>query len=415
MRRCVALAACIGLVSCCGRPSEHIEVMLPPWFSPDASHPSILRVFDEYREHYPGLTLRFGPGKANLLLEKLLLMAKEGHLPDIIMFKTAWTGDLASRGVLKPLPPALAEAVTDRCLGLLLPVVSGDGHVWAMPYDMDVRLIHYRADLVDSTRLPAPRMGWTFDEFAGMARALTRDIDGDGSIDVWGFAAPGARSQSTVAQFLPWAYALGAQLPLGSRWVVDQPAIAGALGIYAALVDSLRVAPADLCALEQADVYQGVVSGRFAMAEGGSWEISMLRESGAHGPSIRQAPLPTIDGADPVSSTDGWAFGLTTADRMRAAKAMPLLEALLSEQHQREKLLDHGWLPTITQGLHWVDEELGTAVSLSLRGCRSVPGGKGWALTSSALIDALHEVLVGKAGPEQALKNAQRRLEMLAP
>ncbi|MBN1425562.1 extracellular solute-binding protein [Candidatus Fermentibacteria bacterium] len=399
----------------CGRHSGELEVMLPPWFSPDASHPSIQRVFDEYRAKYPALSLRFGPGKANLLLEKLLLMAKEGHLPDIIMFKTAWTMDLVSRGILTPLPPELAEAVKENCLGILVPVVSSNGRVWAVPYDMDVRLIHYRTDLVDSTGLPAPQTGWTYDEFITLAQALTNDANGDGSVDVWGFAAPGARSQSTVAQFLPWAWALGAELPLADRWVVDQPAIARAMGIYAALVDSLEVAPPDLHTLEQADVYQGVVSGRFAMAEGGSWEISMIRDNSAFAATIAQAPLPVLDGGRIVTCADGWAFGFTTSDIQRTAVAAPLLATLFSGSHQRQKLIDHGWLPTISEGVAWVEEELGSAVAWSLGHCRSVPGGRGWSAASNAIIDALQEVLAGKVGPETALKNAQFRLETFAP
>ncbi|MCU0612009.1 MAG: extracellular solute-binding protein [Candidatus Eisenbacteria bacterium] len=408
----IAMALAI-LTAGCGHRRAPLEAMLPPWFSPDATHPSVQRVFDEYRETQPDFSLRFGPGKANLLLEKLLLMAKEGHLPDVIMFKTAWTKDLAARGILKPLPMELAEAVRTNVMDVLLPVVQGDEYVWAVPYDMDVRLIHYRRDLVDSTGLPPPRIGWTYEEFTALARALTRDTNGDGAPDIWGFAAPGARSQSSVAQLLPWAWSLGAELSERTEWRVDQPALARALGIYSTLRDSLGVAPPDLHVLEQADVYQGVVSGRFAMAEGGSWEIRMIRGASIHADHLAQAVLPSIDGAEPVSCSDGWAFGLATADPERSAAVTPLLLALFSESHQLQKLHDHGWLPTLRQGATWVEKELGVEVAWSLLRCRPVPGGEGWMRASAALVDAMQETLAGGIDPTVALKNAQDRLEML--
>jgi len=189
--------------------------------------------------------------------------------------------------------------------------------------------------------------------------------------------------------------------------------VAKALGIYVALRDSLGVAPRDLHVLEQADVYQGVVSGRFAMAEGGSWEIAMIRDASPLARHIRQSPLPVINGREPVSCADGWAFGLATDDPARSTALAPLLLALFSESHQHEKLRDHGWLPTIRPGLSWVEEELGPEVAWSLRRCRSVPGGEGWMRASAALVDAIQETLAGGVDPVIALENAQRRLEML--
>lgn len=412
-RRTLVMVACAVVSLCCRRGDTPLEIMLPPWFSPDASHPSVQRVFEAYRRDNPGFSLRFGPGKADLLREKLLLMAKEKRLPDVVMFKAAWAKDLAARGVLVPLPPDLAHAVAADAVEFVRPVLSDGDTVWAIPYDTDVRLIHYRRDLVDAAGLPRPRIGWTLEEFLRLAQSLTRDSDGDGTADTWGFAAPGARSQSSVAQFLPWAWTMGARTEPDEGWRIDQPPMVATLRLYSLLRDSLGAAPRDLHVLEQADVFQGMVSGRFAMTEGGSWEIAMIRDASPFAAHIAQVPLPTIDGVEPLSCSDGWALGLTTNDPSRRTVAAPLLQALFSASHQREKLRDHGWLPVLQEGIDWVAEELGEEVAWSLRHSRSVPGGKGWTRAASAIMDAMQEVLAGGISPAVALRKAQGRLEML--
>ncbi len=409
MRRVLA-AACALLLSC--HPSgRSIEIMLPPWFSPDGTHPSLQAIFDAFRRENPEVRLRYGPGKADLLWEKLNLLEKEGRVPDVIMFKTSWTHDLAQRGILAPLPARVAGAVVAQANEALVPVVSQGACVWALPYDMDVRLIHYRVDLVAATGLSPPARGWTLDQFVALAQALTKDTNGDGRPDVWGFAVPCARSQTSVAQFLPWAWAFGARLPAEGTWRIDQEGIVRAIATYRALRDSLRVAPPDLHVLEQADVFKGLSEGRFAMTQGGSWEIMMLRTTSRFGDRIAQVPLPSIHGQEPMTSTDGWAFGLTTHDPRRQEVLAPLLEALFSERHQRQKLLDHGWLPTLRQGVVWVEEELGADVAWMLQRCRSAPGGPGWTRASLALGDALQLALTEGSGPAAAVTYAQRRME----
>lgn len=391
--------------------SNELVVMLPPWFSPDESRAPLKEVFDFFREHNPEakLVLRFGPGKSLLLWQKILLMAKEKHLPDVLMFKTAWTRELTARSLLQPLPSPFAEHIVSSIDPRLIPqCVTGDT-VWAAPYDLDVRLLHYRKDLVEEAGLPQPHAGWTYEEFISYAQALTRDLDGDGEIDVWGFAAPGARSLSTVAQLLPWAWTLGAEFHEGHICRLDQESLANALGIYRFLRDSVCVAPPDLHMLEQADVFQGLVSGRFAMTEGGSWEIKMIERVSPHAGKFGQVILPSINKEPAITASDGWAFGITTSEPSKIDAASKLLGLLCSPEHQKKKLQVNGWLPVLKAGIPWVEEELGAEVALALRSYKPVPGGPAWPKTAMLLADALQQVLVGDAQPKDALREAQIR------
>jgi ABC-type glycerol-3-phosphate transport system substrate-binding protein len=409
----VICCVCGTVISCGKQHRDHgLVIMLPPWFSPDEAHPPVKRVFDRFRdmEELEPL-LRVSPGKSILLWRKILMMAKERHLPDVMMFKTSWTMDLANRSILQPIPAPLAEEIIAHSNPALIDIAIRDGIVWSVPYDMDVRLIHYRTDLAEKTGLPLPTVGWTYEQFIALAAALTKDTNLDGRIDVWGFATPGARSLSSVAQLLPWAWMVGADVSAREGWPLAEEPLAEALGLYAELRDSLGICPPDLHVLEQLDVYHGLTSGRFAMTEGGSWEIKMMEQGSSFPQFIAQAPLPSWRGGEPVTATDGWAFGVATTDPVRQQAAGRLLKELFSVSHQKEKLAELGWLPVRSEGIDWVRTEMGSAVAWSLERCRSVPGGVDWPRVALAIADALQDVLAGGHTPLHALQSAQRRLE----
>jgi len=412
----LAIPICLALtLTCTGGEREsgqELVVMLPPWFSPDESHPPLKRAFDEFRSSsQKDLILQFGPGKSLLLWQKILLMAREGHLPDVIMFKTSWTMDLVSRSIIRAIPSPLSKEVMNSANGALLDVVVLESEVWAVPYDMDVRLIHYRKDMIEEAWGIKPGNGWTFAEFLDLATKLTRDLDDNGKVDTWGFAAPAARSMSSVAQLLPWAWTMGATLRGDHDWTLNQKPLSDALALYAFFRDSVAISPFDIHVLEQSDVYQGFISGRFAMTEGGSWEIKMIENSSRFPGKLGVAPLPIIHGNEPITSTDGWAFGITTDNPAKKDAAVELLSSLFSADHQREKLTELGWLPVLEEGIPWVSEELGPEVAWSLKRCRSVPGGIGWTKVAMYIADALQEVLAGYVCPDEALLRVQKKLE----
>ncbi|MCP4646056.1 MAG: extracellular solute-binding protein [bacterium] len=56
----------------------------------------------------------------------------------------------------------------------------------AMPWDGNVVVMYYNKEIFDEAGEPYPEEGWTWDDFRGMAKRMTKDIDGDGRIDQFG-------------------------------------------------------------------------------------------------------------------------------------------------------------------------------------------------------------------------------------
>jgi len=60
------------------------------------------------------------------------------------------------------------------------------GFQGGLPWDGNVQLIFYNKDLFDEEGIPYPTHDWTWDEFRAMAKALTKDLNGDGHIEQFG-------------------------------------------------------------------------------------------------------------------------------------------------------------------------------------------------------------------------------------
>ena len=65
-----------------------------------------------------------------------------------------------------------------------------NGRVTGIPSQLSTHLLWYNKTLLDADGMPYPSRDWRMtEELVVNARKLTRDIDGDGIIDQWGFGS----------------------------------------------------------------------------------------------------------------------------------------------------------------------------------------------------------------------------------
>ena len=64
----------------------------------------------------------------------------------------------------------------------------------------------YRTDRFEEAGLDVPT---TWDEFLECAKALTKDSDGDGEIDQWGFSMVGSNNSSGQSRFMSYLWSNG--------------------------------------------------------------------------------------------------------------------------------------------------------------------------------------------------------------
>jgi multiple sugar transport system substrate-binding protein len=154
------------------------------------------------------------------------------------------------------------------------------GEILALPVWGGNNLIFYNRTMFREMGVPFPRDDWNLDDFVSTAQALTRDTDGDGIVDTYGFSLP-----SYWPYFLPFTWAFGAHYldDTFTNWVFTDDKAVAATRFYQDLRYKYKVAPAVSCvAPGLQDRMEGALfsMGRIGMFTGGSWSSPTLLDEG---------------------------------------------------------------------------------------------------------------------------------------
>jgi multiple sugar transport system substrate-binding protein len=109
-----------------------------------------------------------------------------------------------------------------------------------LPSDFSTIIFFYNKDLFTKYGVAPPTPDWTWEDFLAAARALTRDTDGDGHTDLYGFSNP-----SSYNRWPAWVWMNGGDILSrdGKECVMDSPAAVGGLEFYVNLSLKEKVAP----------------------------------------------------------------------------------------------------------------------------------------------------------------------------
>src|SRR5690606_28719970 len=135
-------------------------------------------------------------------------IATGGQVPDVFTNSPEFSAQAADLGVVASLDDLLGA---DYIAGFedepRARAKLGDDVQFAPLFTITTGLL-YRTDLFEEAGLTPPE---TWDEFIEVAKKLTVDTDGDGSIDRWGFAMVGSNNGSGGSRFVPVMRSFGAQ------------------------------------------------------------------------------------------------------------------------------------------------------------------------------------------------------------
>jgi ABC-type glycerol-3-phosphate transport system substrate-binding protein len=215
---------------------------------------------------------------------------------------------LVDADLLYNLDPFLARDSTfapDDLYPAVLDTARANGSLYAVPSRFQPALIRYDPQAFDGAGLPHPRPGWTWDDFASAAKALTQREDGN--TRRWGFAedAPTIFNARFRAALRDPAFAAAAS---GDKPLAN-PAVSDLFGWYQRLYVDDRAAPVPRD-LESSFAASGLVfvdprdvgRGRMAM-----WSDLMYQNARRQG---KPAPFP-VDGnvgGAPVFTDPAWAI-----------------------------------------------------------------------------------------------------------
>jgi len=196
---------------------------------------------------------------------------------DVYQADQPWVPEFAAAGFLEPLDDKLSDSEKNDFLPVALSTVTYQGKIYALPYLVHNSVMYCRTDLFEEAGFASAPSTW--DEYRDFARKLTKDVDGDGKIDVFGTVVEGKQHIEAAAKFLDILYQAGGDVIDEKGQVVfdAQPTI-DAFNFMLAIQYEDKTSPPGAPSFDCTDVHNLFLQGNIAMAPNWPYMYSMAAD-----------------------------------------------------------------------------------------------------------------------------------------
>lgn len=370
---------------------------------------------DRFNREHPDIQIEsLYVGQAEQQLPKILAAVVGNAPPDLLWFNATITGQLVELDAIRPLDDWLAASpVKDEIDPALFESMDYQGHTWSVPFGTNNVGVFYRPSLFKAagiTQLPQ-----TWDELRSLARKLTIDKNGDKRIDQHGMFLPLGKGEFAVFLWLPFMWSGGGEMVSADK---QHPAAMENSGAIASLQfwhDLIADGSVILSLPERGFEVDNFLAGKVAMQLTGPWALGQLKATGV---DFDVFPIPQDVRRATAIGGENLFVMKTTPTREKAA--LKFAEYVGSQQFQTEWAIGTGYLPVNIKARQsekyqaFVAQQPAVKVFLSqAQYGRSRPIFPGYNRLSESLGRALEAVLLGKSSPDEALKTAQKRLDLI--
>ncbi|HET8678865.1 MAG TPA: extracellular solute-binding protein [bacterium] len=242
----------------------------------------------------------------------------------------------------------------DGLLPYALHPVSAAGHFYGVPRHVTLYYFYWNKKMFQEAGLDPNRPPQTLDELVTACKKLTRDRDGDGRIDQWGYAESMEAGSPMLNTFERWLYRAGGDvLDARGNPVFNDRRGVRALQVVYDLIHTHKCMDAGQMQLGNGATRQVFNAGRVAMMSmwGSGWAEShdSNRTTKDVIGNVGITILPALDASVARSATihgsEGYAITKSAARRGVVDEAWRLLQHMTSTSIQLEALKTRGYLP----------------------------------------------------------------------
>lgn len=227
MPKLVSVALALGLLA--GTAAAQADETVRFWYHFDNADNPMSELVAKFEAENPGIKIEAENIPWNSYYDNLYTSIVAGNAPDAAMVKMFAQPRLVEMGALEPIGDRIDawEGKADLQDNLLNLAQASDGNSYYLPVQYVVLYLYYRQDMFEELGLEVPK---TCDDFRDAAIKLTRDTDGDGQTDVYGFGFRGGKGGHDHWGSLVLSRSgvdfskdsLGSEAGVsGSQWVVD--------------------------------------------------------------------------------------------------------------------------------------------------------------------------------------------------
>lgn len=217
-------------------------------------------IFAEFSEANPDTTIDLVIGGHGDIGQRVVAAASVGADLGVIQVPPRDMQSFIQAGYLMPLDDVVDKIGADQFRDAAL-LRGDDGHVYALCYAGGVQgTLWTRTDLLNDAGLEPPT---TYEELLAAAKAMTKDTNGDGNIDVYGIGLPVGSDGATDARFTNFLYQnCGDYFDKQGNLAFNKPQVLDAVKRYVELV---QYAPPDVTGWSWFDGMDAFLAGKIAM------------------------------------------------------------------------------------------------------------------------------------------------------
>lgn len=240
-----------------------------------------------------------------------------GTPPDVSLMNYRRVASFIEADQLEPIGPYLDKSdiiQPDMFFDVSLEAFTWNGTLTCMPQNISSLAVYYNQDLFAAAGLPYPADDWTWDEFVTTAVSLTRDLDGNGSIDQYGLGI-----EPILYRLAPFVWQNRAplvdDLKTPTRLTLTRPPALAALQWFVDLHQVHGVVP-DRVAEASLDSESRFIGGTTAMFINSRRSVPTFREITAFTWDV--APLPQGQTTANILHSDAYCLSKATTNKEAA-------------------------------------------------------------------------------------------------
>ncbi|GGD76974.1 ABC transporter substrate-binding protein [Paenibacillus nasutitermitis] len=301
---------------------------------------------DEFMKANPDIKIEFMGLSQNDAFAKITTLATGNQLPDIFLNTSDFYATANGMGITADLTPLLGEDFVKGFYPSVLKESTIDGKLQYMPWFTTPIALIYRTDWFEAEGLKPPV---TWDDFVKSAQKLTKDTDGDGKADQWGFGLVGTNNSSGTYRFLPILHSFGAselKQDADGKWVtdLDSPEAIEAFQFFGDLANKYKVTPPGAMQNAYAENVTLMANDKIGMVISGSHSIAGLIEKN---PKLegKLAAVPVPKKTEHSSNLSAFGFSISEKSSNKEAAAK-YLKFLVEKENAIKFFEGTGRMPT---------------------------------------------------------------------
>jgi multiple sugar transport system substrate-binding protein len=246
------------------------------------------KVVADFETANPGIKVNVEVSDWDSYWTKLNTLMSAGTPPDVFAMDAPLYLDWQSRDVLLNLKPYIDKTpgMLDNFYPQTLTAYKlQDDSYYGLPRDFQTIVMFYNKEMFDAAKEPYPSASWTMDDLRATAKRLTKDTNGDGKTDQYGFA-PDLWDMELFWSEAIWAYGGNIISDDHAKTLIGDPAARKAWEFIDSMVKDGSIPKPSTAGEYGGDLFQSKVA---AMTPIGHWAVPGYVQSGI---KMGVAPMP---------------------------------------------------------------------------------------------------------------------------